>query len=43
VIDAVFPLADARSAFERTLAGQTTGKIVLRVADGDEFSRLPPS
>jgi NADPH:quinone reductase-like Zn-dependent oxidoreductase len=32
-IDRVFPLADARAAFERSLAGQGRGKIVLRVAD----------
>jgi NADPH:quinone reductase-like Zn-dependent oxidoreductase len=33
VIDQVFPLADARKAFERSLGAQGRGKIVLRVAD----------
>ena len=33
-IDAVFPLADARQAFERSLSGHTAGKVVLRIADG---------
>jgi NADPH:quinone reductase-like Zn-dependent oxidoreductase len=44
-IDAVFPLADARAAFERSLAGHGPGKIVLRIggADGDEFSTAFPS
>src|SRR5262249_31900376 len=32
VVDAVFPLADARAAFERSLARGRHGKIVLRVA-----------
>jgi NADPH:quinone reductase-like Zn-dependent oxidoreductase len=32
-IDRVFPLADARAAFERSLGGSRRGKIVLRVAD----------
>jgi NADPH:quinone reductase-like Zn-dependent oxidoreductase len=32
-IDQVFPIVDARRAFERSLAGQARGKIVLRVAD----------
>ena len=32
-IDEVFPLADARRAFERSLASGRRGKIVLRVAD----------
>jgi NADPH:quinone reductase-like Zn-dependent oxidoreductase len=32
-IDEVFPLADARNAFERSLGDQRRGKIVLRVAD----------
>ncbi len=31
VIDAVFPLASARQAFERSLSGHSAGKIVLRV------------
>jgi NADPH:quinone reductase-like Zn-dependent oxidoreductase len=31
-IDSVFPLSDARAAFERTLAGGKRGKVVLRVA-----------
>jgi NADPH:quinone reductase-like Zn-dependent oxidoreductase len=35
-IDAVFPLADARDAFERTLGGNRRGKIVLRVADEED-------
>jgi NADPH:quinone reductase-like Zn-dependent oxidoreductase len=33
-IDEVFPLADARRAFERSLGYNSRGKIVLRVADG---------
>jgi NADPH:quinone reductase-like Zn-dependent oxidoreductase len=33
VIDRVFPLADARAAFERSLAAGKRGKIVLRVAE----------
>jgi NADPH:quinone reductase-like Zn-dependent oxidoreductase len=33
IIDAVFPLADARTAFERSLGSHGGGKIVLRVAD----------
>jgi NADPH:quinone reductase-like Zn-dependent oxidoreductase len=36
VIDKVFPLADAREAFERSI-GDPRGKIVLRVADGDDL------
>jgi NADPH:quinone reductase-like Zn-dependent oxidoreductase len=32
-IDEVFPLAEARRAFERSLAGSRRGKIVLRVGD----------
>jgi NADPH:quinone reductase-like Zn-dependent oxidoreductase len=32
-IDEVFPLADARKAFERSLGNHGRGKIVLRVAD----------
>ncbi len=31
-IDAVYPLADARAAFERTMAAGKRGKVVLRVA-----------
>jgi NADPH:quinone reductase-like Zn-dependent oxidoreductase len=44
-IDEVFPLADARRAFERSLAGPRRGKIVLRIGsdDGDEFSHSFPS
>jgi NADPH:quinone reductase-like Zn-dependent oxidoreductase len=34
VIDEVFPLTDARRAFERSLGVHGPGKIVLRVADG---------
>lgn len=34
VIDQVFPLADARQAFERSLGNHRPGKIVLRVAEG---------
>jgi NADPH:quinone reductase-like Zn-dependent oxidoreductase len=34
-IDSVFPLEDARAAFERSLATGKRGKVVLRVA-GDE-------
>jgi NADPH:quinone reductase-like Zn-dependent oxidoreductase len=32
-IDRIFPLADARTAFERSLSGSRRGKIVLRIAD----------
>ena len=32
-IDAVFPLAEARKAFERTMGDRRPGKIVLRVVD----------
>ncbi len=32
-IDAVFPLGEARQAFERSLGGNRRGKIVLRVAE----------
>jgi NADPH:quinone reductase-like Zn-dependent oxidoreductase len=32
-IDSVFPLADARAAFERTMQHGKRGKIVLRIAD----------
>lgn len=32
-IDSVFPLADARAAFERSMAAGKRGKVVLRVAD----------
>ena len=36
-IDSIFPLADARSAFERTQASGKRGKVVLRVSeDGDD-------
>ena len=44
-IGEVFPLADARAAFERSLAGHERGKIVLRIGsdDRDEFSRSFPS
>jgi NADPH:quinone reductase-like Zn-dependent oxidoreductase len=34
-IDEVFPLEDARAAFERTLGHGKRGKVVLRVADED--------
>ena len=33
-IDSVFPLTDARTAFERSLASGKRGKVVLRVVDG---------
>jgi NADPH:quinone reductase-like Zn-dependent oxidoreductase len=33
IIDAVFPLAQARQAYEQATKGHTRGKIVLRVAD----------
>ena len=33
VIDAVFPLAQARQAYEQAAQGHTRGKVVLRVAD----------
>lgn len=32
-IDSVYPLVDARSAFERSMAAAKRGKVVLRVAD----------
>ena len=32
-IDAVFPLAEGRQAFERTMGDRRRGKIVLRVVD----------
>jgi hypothetical protein len=38
VLDAVLPLARAREAFERGLAGHVRGKIVLRV---DESKAVP--
>jgi NADPH:quinone reductase-like Zn-dependent oxidoreductase len=37
VLDAVLPLARAREAFERGLAGHVRGKIVLRVDDPEEL------
>ena len=37
VLDAVLPLARAREAFERGLAGHVRGKIVLRVDDSEAF------
>jgi NADPH:quinone reductase-like Zn-dependent oxidoreductase len=33
-IDSVFPLSDARAAFERSLASGKRGKVILRVAGG---------
>jgi NADPH:quinone reductase-like Zn-dependent oxidoreductase len=33
LIDSVFPLADARAAFERSMARRKSGKVVLRVVD----------
>ena len=33
IIDAVFPLSQARQAYEQAMKGHTRGKIVLRVAD----------
>jgi len=33
IIDAVFPLSQARQAYELGAQGHTRGKIVLRVAD----------
>ena len=33
-IDSVFPLADARAAFERSEQRGKRGKVVLRVSDG---------
>jgi NADPH:quinone reductase-like Zn-dependent oxidoreductase len=35
-IDKVYPLANAREAFERSLSPHTAGKIVLRVVDSEE-------
>ena len=35
VLDAVLPLARAREAFERGLAGHVRGKIVLRVNESE--------
>ena len=44
VLDAVLPLARAREAFERGLAGHVRGKIVLRVNESEAipegFGRL---
>ena len=37
VLDVVLPLARAREAFERGLAGHVRGKIVLRVDDSEAF------
>jgi NADPH:quinone reductase-like Zn-dependent oxidoreductase len=37
VLDAVLPLARAREAFERGLAGHVRGRIVLRVDDAEAF------
>jgi NADPH:quinone reductase-like Zn-dependent oxidoreductase len=34
-IDSVYPLAEARDAFERSLARGKRGKVVLRVLGGD--------
>jgi len=34
VVDAVYPLAEGRAAFERMAAGGQFGKLVLRVSDG---------
>ncbi len=34
IIDRVFPLAQARQAYEQASIGHTRGKIVLRVKDG---------
>ena len=31
--DSVFPLADARAAFERSMAPGKAGKVVIRIAD----------
>jgi NADPH:quinone reductase-like Zn-dependent oxidoreductase len=33
IIDAVFPLSQARQAYEQAAKGHTRGKVVLRVAD----------
>jgi NADPH:quinone reductase-like Zn-dependent oxidoreductase len=33
IVEATFPLAEARAAFERSLGGHNRGKLVLRVAD----------
>jgi NADPH:quinone reductase-like Zn-dependent oxidoreductase len=35
VIDSVFPLTDARAAFQRTMQRGKRGKVVLRIADHD--------
>lgn len=32
-IDSVFPLAEARAAFERSMASDTRGKVILKVSD----------
>ncbi len=34
-VEAVFPLSQAREAYERGLLGHNRGKLVLRVLDGD--------
>jgi len=36
VVDAVFPLSQARQAYERGLLGHNRGKLVLKVVGGDE-------
>ena len=33
-IDSVFPLSEARAAFERSMTSGKRGKVVLRVVDG---------
>ena len=32
VVDSVFPIADARKAYERMMSGEAFGKIVLKVS-----------
>jgi hypothetical protein len=35
IVEDVFPLAEAQEAFRRDADGNTRGKLVLRVVDGD--------
>jgi NADPH:quinone reductase-like Zn-dependent oxidoreductase len=40
-VDSVFPLADARAAFERSLASGKSGKVVIRIDDEGEVVEHP--
>jgi len=39
IVEAAFPLAQARSAFERALRGHNRGKVVLQVAEQTAAAR----